>query len=116
MAGWVMRHGRMINSGNLPADPRYLETSSQMLSGLYVPIWAAGRVLGCISVEAQQSNAFNEADERLLTTLASQAAAALENARLFGETQERVSQSLALYDFTRDLTAQSDLSALLTTL
>ncbi|MGE5073324.1 MAG: GAF domain-containing protein [Anaerolineae bacterium] len=116
MAGWAMRYGRMINSGNLPEDPRYHATFPDMRSGLYVPIWAAGRVLGCISVETQQREAFNDADERLLSTLASQAAAAFENARLFAETQQRVSESLTLYEFTRDLTAQSDLSALLKTL
>jgi len=31
MAGWVMEHGRIINSGNLPDDPRYHETFPNML-------------------------------------------------------------------------------------
>ena len=116
MAGWVMRHGRMLNSGDLTQDPRYHATFPNMLSGLYAPIWAGGRVLGCISVESDQRQAFTDADERFLTTLASQAAAALENARLFGEAQQRVSESLALYEFTRDLSAQSELPTLLKTL
>ncbi len=97
MAGWVIEHGQLINSGNLPDDPRYPETFHHMLSGLYVPIWAGGRVLGCISVEIDQHDAFKEADELLLTTLASQAAAALENARLFAETQKRAAESNALF-------------------
>ncbi|HEX2697712.1 MAG TPA: GAF domain-containing protein, partial [Anaerolineales bacterium] len=83
MTGWVIQHGRTINSGDLKSDPRYHETFPGMRSGLYVPIWAGGRTLGCISVESDQPELFNEADERLLTTLASQAASALENARLF---------------------------------
>ncbi|MBI2758892.1 MAG: GAF domain-containing protein [Chloroflexi bacterium] len=89
MAGWVIKHGRMINNGSLQDDPRYYETFPGMQSGLYVPIWAGGQTLGCISVESEQPNAFNEADERLLTTLASQAASALENARLFAAEQSR---------------------------
>lgn len=113
MAGWVMQHGRMINCDDLTTDPRYHETVPGMLSGLYVPIWAGGRVLGCICVESRQRQAFTEADERLLTTLASQTAAALENARLFAESQQRVSESLSLFEFTRDLAAQSDLPTLL---
>ena len=116
LAGWVIEHGQLINSGNLPEDPRYLETFHHMLSGLYVPIRAGGRVLGCISVEIDQHDAFKEADELLLTTLASQAAAALENARLFGETQKRAAESNALFKATRDLTAQTDLATLLQTL
>ncbi len=85
MTGWVMRYGRIIRSGDLAADPRYHETFPDMRSGLYAPIGSGDRVLGCISVESPQREAFTEADERLLTTLASQAAAALENARLFEE-------------------------------
>ena len=92
MVGWVMENGRLINSGDLPADPRYYQTFPNMLSGLYVPIWTGGRILGCISVEIDQHNAFTSADELLLTTLASQAAAALENARLFAETQQRAAR------------------------
>ena len=116
MAGWVMKHGRLINSGNLQDDPRYHETFANMLSGLYVPIWTGGRVLGCISVETDQHDAFTVADELLLTTLASQAAAALENARLFAETQQHAAESNALYETTRDLTTQTDLAGLLKTL
>jgi PAS domain S-box-containing protein len=111
MAGWVMKHGRLINSGNLQADARYHETFPNMLSGIYVPIWAGGRMLGCISVETDQHDAFTVADELLLTTLASQAAAALENARLFAETQQHAAESNALYETTRDLTTQTDLAA-----
>jgi len=116
MTGWVMEHGRLINSGNLQDDPRYRETFPHMLSGLYVPIWAGGRILGCISVETDQHEAFTAADELLMTTLASQAAAALENARLFAETQQHAEGSNALYEATRDLTTQTDLASLLKTL
>ncbi len=116
MAGWVMKHGRLINSGHLRDDPRYHQTFPNMLSGLYVPIWAGGRVLGCISVEIDQHDAFTVADELLLTTLASQAAAALENARLFAETQQQAAESNALYEATRNLTTQTDFSTLLKTL
>ena len=113
MAGWVLRHGRMINSGNLDEDPRYRPVFPDMHSGLYVPIWAGGRVVACVSVESHERDCFTEADERLLTTLATQAAAALENARLFSETQRRMSETQSLYEFTRDLTAHFHLENLL---
>ena len=41
-------------------------------------------------------DAFGEHDERLLTTLANQAAVAIENARLFEETRRRASRQVAL--------------------
>ncbi len=89
ISGWVIKNGRIVNSRDLEQDPRYLATFPGMRSGLYVPIWAGGRVLGCISVESNQREAFFDADERFLTTLASQAASALENARLFESERQR---------------------------
>lgn len=113
MAGWVMKNGKIVNSGNLQEDSRYHKTFQDMRSGLYVPIWAGGQVIGCVSVESDQPDMFTKSDELFLTTLASQAASALENARLFGDIQARAAESTALYDATQDLTSQSDLSNLL---
>jgi len=103
MAGWVIKHGRTINSGNLPDDPRYYETFPGMQSGLYVPIWAGGQTLGCISVESEQPAAFSEADERLLTTLASQAASALENARLYQEALLAAERRSVLHQVSQEV-------------
>ncbi|MBE0682152.1 MAG: GAF domain-containing protein [Anaerolineales bacterium] len=59
-------------------------------SGAYVPIVGSDRVLGNIVIENyEQENAYTEADIRLLTTVASSMGVALENARLFNETQQR---------------------------
>src|SRR5581483_6657064 len=103
LSGWVIKHGRTINSGDLENDPRYHETFPGMRSGLYVPIWSGGRTLGCISVESSQREAFNEDDERLLTTLASQAAAALENARLFQDAVRSADRRAALHAAGREM-------------
>src|SRR5574341_615237 len=117
ISGWVIQHGRMVNSGSLKDDPRYRETFAGMRSGLYAPIWAGGRVLGCISVESNQHEAFNEADERFLTTLASQAAIALENSRLFEQTQRRAQEFETLYSVTHDVSFhEQNLQSLLQTL
>ncbi|MEO6566571.1 MAG: GAF domain-containing protein, partial [Casimicrobiaceae bacterium] len=52
------------------------------------PMIAGDRVIGVINVENHENaNAFSEADVRLLTTVASSLGVALENARLFDETQ-----------------------------
>jgi len=51
------------------------------------------KVLGVINVSNKLSGEdFTAADEKLLTTLASQAAIAIENAHLVGELQEKKSQ------------------------
>ena len=73
-----------IGSGVAPA-------SSQ--SWLGVPILAGERVLGVIALESARRNAFTEADERLLSTLASSMGVALENARLFDETKRLLAET-----------------------
>ena len=61
-------------------------------SWLGVPIPAGERVLGVLSVFAIPANAFTEADQRLLSTLAASMGVALENARLFSETKRLLSE------------------------
>ena len=55
---------------------------------LFVPLISGGKVIGRISLQSiDRADAFTEASERLLTTLAGSLSVALENARLFDETQ-----------------------------
>ncbi len=57
-------------------------------SVLFVPLVADGEVRGAVSLQnIDRENAFTDSDLRLLTTLANSLSAALENARLFDETQ-----------------------------
>ncbi len=57
-------------------------------SSLYVPMLIGGVVKGIISLQnVDRENAFTESDVRLLTTLTNAMSVALENARLFDETQ-----------------------------
>ena len=57
-------------------------------SGVAVPIFAGERLLGIIALENhERDNAFGEAEVRLLSTVAASMGVALENARLFDETQ-----------------------------
>jgi PAS domain S-box-containing protein len=59
-------------------------------SVLFVPLFTAGRPSGVISLQnVDREQAFTESDERLLATLAGSISAALENARLLQETQQR---------------------------
>jgi PAS domain S-box-containing protein len=90
--GWVVRQGKPIRVGNLAIEPLYMETYSGMRSGLYVPLMAGQRILGVISVESEAENGFSEQDENLLTTLANQAAIAIENAQLYLMVQKELEE------------------------
>ncbi len=68
--------------------------TDQSLSVVMVPIIGSDRVLGQIDLESfERENAYSEADIRLLTTVASSMGVALENARLFAETQRLLKET-----------------------
>ena len=83
-------------------------------SWLGVPIMAGGEALGAIALQSYtDSNAYDEGHLRILSTIASQAAVALENARLYQEAQRRVAQLGALQEVGLKLAATTDLAAVL---
>jgi len=58
-------------------------------SYLGVPIPAGGEIIGVLSVQStEQESRFTEADQRLLSTIASAVGVAIHNARLFDETRQ----------------------------
>ncbi|HEY3476582.1 MAG TPA: GAF domain-containing protein, partial [Anaerolineales bacterium] len=64
------------------------------LSGIYVPLFRGRQFMGVIALEnLDHENAFTESDLRLLTTLANSMSVALENARLFDETQRLLKET-----------------------
>ncbi|MBA2381195.1 MAG: GAF domain-containing protein, partial [Chloroflexi bacterium] len=90
-----------------------------MLSWLGVPIIGANRVIGVIGLESVRQHAFSEADERLLSTLATSMGVALENARLFGETKrllaetdQRAAELALINDVQRGLAEQLDMQTM----
>ncbi len=54
---------------------------------LAVPITIAGRTIGMLSAQSYQPNVYTEEDQQILSTLANQAAVAIQNGRLFAETR-----------------------------
>ena len=60
---------------------------------LGVPLFRDGRACGVVSVQSYREHAYDENDARLLSTLASSMSVALENARLFDETQRLLKET-----------------------
>ncbi len=56
-------------------------------SEIALPLVVAGEVIGALDVQSEYPNAFSEEDIQVLTTLADQVAVAIQNARLFEQTQ-----------------------------
>ncbi len=83
-------------------------------SYLGVPILVEGRAIGVISVQStQQTGRFGESDTRLVSTIAANVGAAIQNARLYRETQRRASEMAALADLGREVGGMLDLDDVL---
>lgn len=82
-------------------------------SWLGVPIRSGDQVIGVISMQDQRPDLFTEADVRLLITLASSLAVALENARLFGEVQQRAAELVTVNTVSAAITRELELDALI---
>ena len=52
-----------------------------------VPITMGGKVIGMLSAQSYQPNIYTEDEQQMLSTLANQAAVAIQNGRLFAETR-----------------------------
>src|SRR6185503_14283547 len=73
--------------------PRIGEEEDKNESYLGVPIMVGEKVIGVSAVQSYKQNAFNQNDLRLLQTLANSMSVALENARLFDETQRLLKET-----------------------
>ena len=88
------------------------ETPSE--SWLGIPLLIGDRVLGLISVQSvQQPNLYDAHDRDILATIASQAAIAIENARLFQEARRRAQETAALAEVGREISTTLDVETVL---
>jgi phosphoserine phosphatase RsbU/P len=83
LVGAAVREWRPINVPDVQKDPRYLPMNPETCSELIVPLFYKGRIIGVLDLEHTRPHFFTEEHERVLTTLASQVAIAIENARLY---------------------------------
>jgi PAS domain S-box-containing protein len=81
---------------------------------LGAPLIAGNSILGIIAVQSVDApNLFNEHHRDLLTAISSQAAIAIQNARLFEETQTRTRELDTLNELNQRLSAQLDVNQVL---
>ncbi len=85
-------------------------------SWLGVPMKIEDQVVGGIVVQSYEREAAYDADhQRLLSTIAGQAAVALQNALLFGDRERRIAELSVLNEMSQAIGSALDLDALLTT-
>src|SRR5438270_9583025 len=83
-------------------------------SAVYVPMVAGDQARGLIKLyDVEREHAFSDSDVRLLQTVANSMSVALENARLFDETQRRTRETAALAEVGRDISSTLDLATVM---
>jgi signal transduction histidine kinase/DNA-binding response OmpR family regulator len=88
----VAHSGEPIYAPDVREDSRYVEARAVTRSELAVPLKVKGHVIGVLNVESVKVDAFSSADVRLFSTLAAQAAVAIENARLYEQARQEIAE------------------------
>jgi GAF domain-containing protein len=80
---------------------------------LFVPLIVGDIVMGCVSLQnLDREYAFSESDVQLLSTLSNSMSVALENARLFDETEQRNAELAVINSVQQGLVAEMDMQGI----
>ena len=97
LVGWAAMHREPVLVADVSQDARYIKLVEDVRSELVIPMLIKDRCIGVFDLESPELDAFTKEHTELLTLLASQAAVAIENARLYEEVsrkEERIEKEL----------------------
>jgi PAS domain S-box-containing protein len=103
VTGQVIATGQSRRIPDVTREPSYVGIYPDMRSELCVPLKVGEQIIGVINAESKQPDAFNEADERLLMTVAGQLATAIDRLRLFETIHRRANELEALAEVSSAL-------------
>jgi sigma-B regulation protein RsbU (phosphoserine phosphatase) len=83
LVGYAALHRQIVLVPDVKADPRYVNLVDDVRSELVIPLLVKDRCIGVIDLESPELDAFTKSHEEVMTLLASQAAVAIDNARLY---------------------------------
>lgn len=114
----VARAGRTLKPvivNNVQNDPGWLpnpllpDTASEMA----IPLVVGDQLLGVLDVQSDQFNAFTEEDANIQTTLASQVATSMQNARTFAQAQKQAERESMLNVINQKIQSATSVDAVL---
>jgi GAF domain-containing protein len=118
IAWWAVEHGEPAFTQNAVDDPRNEFVSEleeeKFQSLLSVPISGRDAVIGAISMHTEAPREFTAEEVELLTSTASLVGGAIENARLYEETRQRVGELEHLTELAETLARAKQLGEVLT--
>lgn len=120
LSGWVLRELKPALSSKEQADPRESPAVQQRRAEtncgaiMVVPLLYRDDIFGTVTAINRPDEAnFDQANISVMTSLANQAAVAIENARLYEKTVQSAMELAALYEIEKRIAATLDLDELL---
>jgi signal transduction histidine kinase/putative methionine-R-sulfoxide reductase with GAF domain len=113
ITGFVAQQGAPLRVGDVSQMPIYYQVDPETRSELCVPLKAGERVIGVVNTESRQFNAFSQADERLLATLADTLSTAILRLRLYSIAQARLRELSNLLQASAAITTSLDIDTIL---
>jgi nitrate/nitrite-specific signal transduction histidine kinase len=118
-SGQVVQTGEPLVVRNISTDPR-LTRLAVSEGGFHAvaafPLISRSRVLGSVFLTTRGYREFSPQDVELLTSISGQIGVAVENARLFGQAEQRMRELEALYRADEDMVRHLDLNEVMQTL
>lgn len=94
-------------------EPTVIPGTKLTKSAIYVPMTVSNEIRGYVSLQnLDHENAFSDTDARLLSTLVNSMSAAIENARLFNETEQRNAELAVINSVQEGLVAEMDMQGI----
>jgi sigma-B regulation protein RsbU (phosphoserine phosphatase) len=108
LTGTAAGERRILRVNDVNDDARYIrsETGVEARSELVIPLLLQDRLIGVLDFESTESHAFTLEHERMLSTLGSYVAIALENSRLYEEARESGRRLREDLDMAREIQLQ----------
>ena len=88
IAGYIALTGKAEILNDVSVDPRFLEGTRKVSSMMCAPLRIKDNVIGVINLSSEEPANYTAEDLKLLSALTLQAAAAIENARLYSDLKE----------------------------
>ena len=113
IAGWVVQNGQSVLVNDVRSDARFLsrvdsQTGFTTRNVLCVPLQYQGRITGALeTINKRSANGFTDEDLQWLTALATQAAIAIENARLYESLRQERDRIIAVQEEVRHRLARA---------